>query len=230
MIPIKGFLETSFLDWPGKVAAVIFLPSCNFRCLFCHNARLILEPEKLQNIPLSHVLSRLDEFTGWIDGVCITGGEPTVHSRLPELMTAFKDKGLAVKLDTNGSNPDLLKALIRDRLIDCVAMDIKAPLNQASYERLTGIPVEIDIIRKSIDLLQSSLIEVIFRMTVVPELLNEDDIYRTACDLRPSHKFILQQFRPQGVLDPALRRLTPWPEERLKQAQFQVDEILHCAP
>ena len=226
MTPIKGFLETSFLDWPGKIAAVVFLPCCNFRCPFCHNARLILEPEKLQNIPLSHVLSRLDEFHDWIDGICITGGEPTNHLRLSELITALKDKGLAVKLDTNGSNPDFLKALIRDRLIDCVAMDIKAPLDQTSYSRLTGIPVEINTIRASIDLLRSSLIEVIFRMTVVPDLLREDDIFQTARDLRPAHQFILQQFRPLDVLDPALSRLTPWPEERLKQAQLRVDEIL----
>jgi len=184
-IPIKGFLETSFLDWPGKIASVLFLPSCNFRCPFCQNADLVLKPRRLKTWPLPKVLQRIKELKDWIDGVCITGGEPTLQATLPDFIRIFKKRNLLVKLDTNGSNPQIIEILLQERLIDAIAMDVKAPLEEMSYARLTGVPVDLKAIKKSIDLIRKSSIEKIFRITVVPKMLTEEDIYRVAEDLYP---------------------------------------------
>jgi len=102
---IKGFLETSFVDWPGRLASVVFLPGCNFRCPYCHNHRLVLNPGDLATWPLDAILWRLEEFRGWIDGVCVTGGEPTIHDALPDFLSLFRSRGWALKLDTNGLGP-----------------------------------------------------------------------------------------------------------------------------
>jgi pyruvate formate lyase activating enzyme len=184
-IPIKGFLETSFLDWPGKIVSVIFLPSCNFRCPFCQNATLVLKPQHLKTWPLPEVLQRIKELQDWIDGVCITGGEPTLQETLPDLIRIFKKRNLLVKLDTNGSYPHMIETLLKENLVDAIAMDVKAPLEEISYARLTGVPVDLKAIKKSIDLIRKSSIEKIFRITVVPKLLTEEDIYRVAEDLYP---------------------------------------------
>ena len=210
IIPIKGFLETSFVDWPGNVCAVLFLPGCNFRCPFCHNGALVLDPSGMETVSLDKVMNRLMEFEGWIDGVCITGGEPTIHKKLPALIKRFKDRNLTVKLDTNGTNPELVKALIRDDLVDCVALDIKAPLDRDSYARLAGCEVDMEQIKTTIDIIRTSPIEPIFRMTVVPELIDEEEIFQAARYLAPDHRLVLQQFNPRHALDPSLRSLKPW--------------------
>ncbi|HJX30987.1 MAG TPA: anaerobic ribonucleoside-triphosphate reductase activating protein, partial [Thermodesulfobacteriota bacterium] len=184
-IPIKGFLDTSFLDWPGKIASVIFLPSCNFRCPFCQNADLVLNPQRLKTWPLPDVLQRIEELKDWIDGVCITGGEPTLQKTLPDFIRIFKKRNLLVKLDTNGSNPQMIETLLKENLVDAIAMDVKAPLEEISYARLTGVPVDLKAIKKSIDLIRKSSIEKIFRITVVPKMLTEEDIYRVAEELYP---------------------------------------------
>ena len=141
-LSIKGFLETSFVDWPGKVVSVLFLPRCNFRCPFCHNHSLVVNPAGYDDIPRPYIMARLTELKEWVDGVCISGGEPTIHPRLPSLMAEVKEVGLAVKLDTNGSRPDILQALLAQGLVDCVAMDIKAPLNE-KYQEIVGMPVDL---------------------------------------------------------------------------------------
>ncbi|MGC1401997.1 MAG: radical SAM protein, partial [Thermodesulfobacteriota bacterium] len=105
---IKGFIETSFLDWPGKICAVLFLPSCNLRCPFCHNHELVLHPELLSPYPWDHIQKRLLALRSWLDGVCVTGGEPTLHPDLPELLGQIRHLGLLVKLDTNGTRPEVL--------------------------------------------------------------------------------------------------------------------------
>lgn len=221
--PLKGFLETSFLDWPGKVVSVVFVPSCNFRCPFCQNASLILKPEQVRTIPLDLVLTRIQEFEGWIDGVCITGGEPTLHKGLPDLVRAFRAKNLLVKVDTNGSNPALVKELLAARLVDCIALDVKAPLEELAYSRLIGVPAKLEAIRETIAAMKDSEVEIIFRTTVVPGLLTEEDIRLVAAEVHP-HRLVLQQFQPEQALDPALRQTVPWPQERLDQLQKALDE------
>ena len=225
-IPIKGFLETSFLDWPGRIASVIFLPFCNFRCPYCQNTSLVLNPQFLKDIPLNQVLKRLKELKEWIDGVCITGGEPTIHKSLIEFIREFKNRNIPVKLDTNGSNPQMIATLLAERLVDCIAMDVKAPLNNDSYARLTGVAANLKNIKKSIELIRNSTIETIFRITVVPGMLTEEDIYQVAKELYPVKKFILQQFSPENPLNPELKKVVPWPQEKIERVQKKVNQII----
>jgi pyruvate formate lyase activating enzyme len=226
LIPVKGFLETSLLEWPGNICSVVFLPGCNLRCPFCHNTPLVLDPSRLTTIPFTKVQEQLHELEDWIDGVCVTGGEPTIHENLPALLRRFKDLNLPIKLDTNGSNPAMIESLIRDKLIACVAMDIKAPLVTNYYARLTGCDLDLKAVKKSINLIRSSSIQAIFRMTVVPELIDEEDIYQVARSLAPDHHLVLQQFSPDNALDPSLRTSAPWPQSRLEKAQEGVHGIL----
>ena len=154
MLEIKGFLETSFVDWPGKICSVLFLPYCNLRCSYCHNHGLVLHPEQYPTFRLRDILNRLLSFRGWVDGVCLTGGEPTLHADLLFLIRRIKRLGFPVKLDTNGSNPGLLDQLIAERAIDFVSMDIKAPVDLICYSRVAGPAVNLELIWKSVQILK----------------------------------------------------------------------------
>ncbi|RLA83117.1 MAG: anaerobic ribonucleoside-triphosphate reductase activating protein [Deltaproteobacteria bacterium] len=225
-VRIKGFLETSFLDWPGKVSAVLFLPGCNFRCPFCHNHELWTEPEKLEDIPLQYILERMGTFRDWIDGVCITGGEPTLQGGLRDLILELRGLGLGIKLDTNGSHPEVLEELIEEGLLDFVAMDVKAPLDPFRYQRAAGVSVDLGSIRRSIEILEEGKVDYVFRITVVPGLHTEGDIMELASELRGSKGLLLQNFNPQNAYDPALRSRRPYPEEWLRELQQAVNEII----
>jgi len=199
---IGGYLPTSFLDWEGRVAAVVFLPGCNFRCPFCHNAPLAtglaegIDPKPI----LSDIIRRKD----FLDGVVVSGGEPTLFERLAEMLSWFRYVAkLPVKLDTNGSHPDVLEALLRDRLIDAVAMDIKAPWGK--YAELAGVPVDTERVRASLDLLKSSGISLELRTTYVPGLLSIADLQRIRTQLDGDKRWIVQLFQPANALDPSLR-------------------------
>ena len=138
---IKGFLETSFVDWTGKICSVVFAPGCNFRCPFCHNHELVLQPHRFETVPEEYVLDRLSTFRGWIDGVCITGGEPTLQPDLKDFIRRLKKTGFEVKLDSNGTRPEVLTELAEEGLLDYVAMDVKGPLNHIDYSRASGVPI-----------------------------------------------------------------------------------------
>ncbi len=193
---IKGFIEVSFVDWDGKLSSVIFLPNCNFRCPFCHNANLVLHPEKLETIPFERVIENLKRQRGWIDGVCITGGEPTLHKSLPELCSQLKKLGFLVKVDTNGTNPAMLKELMDRGLVDYVAMDIKASLTGKKYSKAIGVNTEemLGNVKESIKLLLGSNMDYEFRTTVVPTLHDEEDIKQICRSLRGCRKYVLQKF------------------------------------
>ena len=226
MIRIKGFLETSFVDWPGRICAVLFLPYCNFRCPYCHNHDLVLEPEQYEDVPLDFALRRLGELSGWVDGVCITGGEPTIHPDLPSLIRDIKERGMAVKLDTNGSHPDLLRKLMDEGLLDYVAMDVKAPLEEVSYRRAAGGAVNLERIKESIALLIEGRVEYQFRITVVPSLHKEGDLRRLAHQLQGARGLTLQNYNPQDPLDPSFREVRPYDDEWIKRMQQEVSRIL----
>ncbi|UCD71604.1 MAG: anaerobic ribonucleoside-triphosphate reductase activating protein [Syntrophobacterales bacterium] len=225
-IQIKGFLETSLLDWPGKLTAVLFLPGCNFRCPYCHNHSLVIHPERFETIPLEYILMRLKGLKGWIDGVCVTGGEPTLTPQLPLLLEEIKNEGWAIKLDTNGTFPDRIKELIERNLVDCVAMDIKAPLDSIAYSRCAGVSVDIPVIRKSISVLGNGGVDYSFRMTVVPSLLTEEQVYEAALQLVGMRGLLLQDFNPSDPLGPGLRGIEPFGEMRLQRMQERVDAIV----
>lgn len=202
MPSIKGFLETSFIDWPGRLCAVIFLGGCNFRCPFCHNHALVLEPDTFDTIGLDQVLQRLEPMRQWLGGVCVSGGEPTLSPALPAMLGAFKNAAFPVKLDTNGTRPQVLEQLLTAGLVDMIAMDVKAPLVQKQYDRCAGTTVDLAAIRRSIELISSSNIEHQFRMTVAPGLHTEEDIAAWSQTLAGS-PLKLQNFNPRSTLNPA---------------------------
>jgi pyruvate formate lyase activating enzyme len=201
---IKGFLETSFLDWPGRLAAVLFLGGCNFRCPFCHNAELVLAPQALSSFPLTGLLERLRALQGWVDAVVVTGGEPTLHPRLAELLGRIRVAGYEVKLDTNGSRPEVLARLLARGLVQAVDLDLKAPLEARAYARLAGVEVHVELVRASIDLLSASGIPHRFRTTYVPGLLTRDDLDLLRTQVPAGSTLVLQAFNPRRVLDPGL--------------------------
>jgi pyruvate formate lyase activating enzyme len=214
---IGGYLPTSFLDWEGKVAAVVFLTGCNFRCPFCHNAPLATGmAEGLKTEPvLSDILKR----RRFLDGVVVSGGEPTLYRRLPELLTWFRDVAkIPVKLDTNGSRPDVLDRLLVGGLVEAVAMDIKAPWEK--YADLAGTPVDTDQVRASLALLKPLGTFLELRTTFVPDLLSIEDLRRIRLQLEDDPRWIVQLFQPAHALDPALRDSPP-PSRREIEASLE---------
>lgn len=170
---ITGLQKMTLLDFPGRIACTVFLQGCNFRCPFCHNSDL-LSPSSDTEISVEELLSFLKKRKGMLDGVCITGGEPTLQKDLPELLGAIKDLGYAVKLDTNGSNPAMLKELVARDLVDYVAMDIKN--SREKYDLTAGVPgISMEKIEESMTFLLSGAVDYEFRTTVVRELHEEKD-------------------------------------------------------
>jgi len=195
------------VDWDGKISSVFFLPSCNFHCPFCHNVNLVLNPEKLETIPFEYIEEQLKKQKGWIDGVCITGGEPTIHGSLPELCSRIKKMGFLVKLDTNGTNPTILKELMDRKLVDYVAIDIKAPLTVEKYSRATDVNAEslLENVKESVRLLLESSMDYEFRTTIVPTIHDVEDIKHICRSLKGCRKYVLQKFDVsigKTVIDP----------------------------
>ena len=171
---IAGLQKMTLLDYPGKVACTVFLQGCNFRCPFCHNSGLLGAPEQ-PPIPQEELLAFLRRRQGLLDGVCVTGGEPTLHKELPELLKSIKALGFAVKLDTNGYRPDVLKALVRENLVDYVAMDIKNCPER--YAQTVGLShLELSKIEESMRFLLEGELDYEFRTTVVQQFHREKEI------------------------------------------------------
>ncbi|MFZ5585174.1 MAG: anaerobic ribonucleoside-triphosphate reductase activating protein [Thermodesulfobacteriota bacterium] len=196
---IKGFLETSFIDWRGAIAAVVFLPGCNFACPYCHNHQLVSAPEVYQSLALGDVLERLKPFVGWVDGVVVSGGEPSLHPGLAELCGAFQAAGFRVKLDSNGARPAVIEDLAERGLIDTVAMDVKAPLQDLAYRRAAGRPVDLDAIRRSIDFLIHSGLAHEFRSTIWPAWHGAAELNQMAAALEGCQAWTLQALNPENV-------------------------------
>lgn len=214
-LEIKGFIETSLVDWDGKVVSVIFLPGCNFRCPYCQNIDLIDHPEKFKTIPEEKVFKYLESHRDFIDGVCITGGEPTLHKNkgLTEFIKKIKRDGFLVKLDTNGSDPDYMKQLVKDNLIDFVAMDIKAPLE--GYSKAANVKVNTEAVKKSIQFLLSGKIDHEFRTTVVPTITGLAEMEGISKLIAGAKKYVIQQFEPENCKDVELRKLKPYDAETI---------------
>ncbi|NCB93083.1 MAG: anaerobic ribonucleoside-triphosphate reductase activating protein [Clostridia bacterium] len=194
MVKIHGFNKLTLLDYPGRLACTIFLGHCNFRCPFCHNAGLVLSPDKEPVIPMEEVLGTLKKRKGILEGVCITGGEPTMSAGLPDFIRKIKELGYAVKLDTNGTHPEMLRRMIEAGMIDYVAMDIKN--SPEKYSETSGVrEVDIDAINESINLLKSGIIDYEFRTTVVKELHKKEDIEKIGKWLSGSRRYFLQAYK-----------------------------------
>ncbi len=201
---IGGLEPFTLSDFPGCAAAVVFAQGCNFRCPFCHNGTLIPSAVGEENlIPEDRVLDFLRSRRGRLEGVVVSGGEPTIQPDLAEFLRKVKGMGFATKLDTNGSRPDVVGHLIRERLVDYVAMDVKGPLY--AYDRLAGTPTAANRILESIRLIAGSGVKHEFRTTVVKPLLDAEDLRETRALVPESSPYRLQAFRPENALDPALR-------------------------
>ncbi|HEY3346167.1 MAG TPA: anaerobic ribonucleoside-triphosphate reductase activating protein [Nitrospirota bacterium] len=221
---IKGFLEVSLLDWPGRMASVVFLPGCNFRCPFCHNPGLVLSPEELEDFPVKEVLAAIGARAGWIDGVVITGGEPTVSAGIMHLLHVFKRRGIPVKLDTNGSRPEILREILEKNLISAAAMDIKAPLVEDAYSAAAGVKADIAAIKESITLLSRSGIELFFRATMVPGLHDAAAVREMASAV--PERLTLQGFRPADrLVDLSFGGIKPFTEEQFRLLQDTADNV-----
>ncbi len=211
---IKGVQKTTMIDFPGKLAATIFTGKCNFRCPFCHNPELVLRHEKLPTIPEEEILDFLKERKNWLDGICITGGEPTLHKELIPFIEKVKALGLEVKLDTNGSNPEMVKHLLENKLVDYIAMDIKS--DKEHYNAAIGVNFPIQIIEQTINIIRNSNIAYEFRTTVVPTFYNEAIAKNIGEWLKGSKLYILQQYNNEhAMIDEKFLKIFPYPEEKL---------------
>jgi pyruvate formate lyase activating enzyme len=230
-LEIKGFIETSLVDWDGKIVSVVFLPGCNFRCPYCHNIGLIDHPEKYKSIPEEKVFEYLESHRNFIDGVCITGGEPTLKkgSGLTEFIKRLKKDGFLVKLDTNGSDPAYIKELVSSKMVDFIAMDIKAPLE--GYNKATNVKVDIDAVKESISFLLSGMVDYEFRTTIVPTIAGLAEIEKISRLIKGAEKFAIQQFEPDHCEDIELRKLKPFDDETVKQmrtiAETYVKKVIY---
>lgn len=215
MVEIKGLEKFAPKDFPGFISSTVFLGGCNFRCPFCHNADLVLRPETLPTIPMDYFLSYIDSRKNWLDGICITGGEPLIHDGLEDFLRLIKERHFLVKVDTNGSFPLRLKDLIRKKLVDYIAMDVKAPLEK--YREITKSSVNKEDIQKSIDIIKSSGLDFIFRTTVVPGMITKGDIERISKMLTCPGIYQIQQFQPRNTIDNEFQHRKPYGEKDIKE-------------
>lgn len=209
---IAGLQKLTLIDFPGRLAATVFLSGCNFRCPWCYSRQLVL-PEEIKKQPKiseKDFFDFLKERKGLLEGVVLCGGEPTIHKELPKFVKKIKKLGYRVKLDTNGSKPEKLKKLISENLLDYVAMDIK---------ELPGGKVA-----QSIKILKDSGLDHEYRTTVVPTVHTKEDIMKIARCLSPAEKYYLQNFRPERTIDPKFEKIKPYPDEYLLEVQKA------CAP
>jgi len=215
VVEIKGIEKFSSRDFPGHISSTVFLGGCTFRCPYCHNADLVLRPETIPSLAADYFLSYLDGRKGWLEAVCFTGGEPLLHEDLEELIRVVRERGLLVKIDTNGSFPDRLEGLLALGLVDRVAMDIKAPLER--YREVTRSNVDLERIVRCADLLRESGVKHTFRTTVVPGLVGKDDVTKIGEWLNGAAHYVVQQFVPQTTIDPAYLEVKPFGRAQLEE-------------
>ena len=227
MIKIGGLQKLTLIDFPGRLAATVFLSGCNFRCPFCYSSELVVPAKiKLQpKISQKSFFTFLKKRKDLLEGVVVCGGEPTINKNLPQFIKKIKKAGYSVKLDTNGSNFQMLKSLIEKKLIDYVAMDIKGP--KEKYGEITGMGRawsnrKLTNIEKSINFLKSSNINFEFRTTVVPNLLKKEDILAIVRWIKPAPKYFLQNFRPEKTIDPDFEKIKSYPQAYLLEIQKAV--------
>lgn len=215
---IGGFQKTSLIDYPDKISAIVFTQGCNFRCGYCHNPELIKPEGSL--IEESSILSLLESRIGKLDGVVITGGEPTLQKDLIDFIKKIKTMNYLVKLDTNGTSSEIVKNLVEENLLDYIAMDIKAPLEK--YENITNNKTNTFFIQKSIDLIINSGIDYEFRTTIVNNQLNFDDFTKISELIKGAKRYYLQKFEATKTLDISFLEKTSIQENEL----FRIKQML----
>ena len=214
MVEIKGLEKFAPKDFPGYISSTVFLGGCNFRCPFCHNSDLVLNSQALPTFPMDYFIGFLDSRKNWLEGICVTGGEPLLNEDLEVLLCLIKERNLLVKIDTNGSFPSRLERLIEKKLVDQIAMVVKAPLER--YNEAAGIQVNEENIQKSINMIKNSGLEYVFRTTVVPGLIGPDDIKKISQMLDGAKVFQIQQFVPANTLDSHYLRKKPYSRQEVQ--------------
>jgi pyruvate formate lyase activating enzyme len=206
------------VDWDKKVSSVVFTAGCNMRCTFCYNFGLVMHPEEFDEIPEDFILNFLSENSDFLDGVCITGGEPTLQPDLVDFIKKVRGLGLEIKLDTNGTNSELLSKLIDKGLIDYIAMDVKAPLEAEQYSSLAGVSLKGSIgeIEKSIQLIKASGVDHEFRTTVVHGVHTKADIEAIAKSLAGTNRYYLQKFQPHTRFE-EMNKNQPQSDEEMEE-------------
>ncbi len=199
-----GFQPLTLSDYPATVAAIVFAQGCNFRCRFCHNCTLLPLPSGGEGLMAEEeVVSTLEQRKGKLEGLVVSGGEPTLQADLPEFLARVRELGYKIKLDSNGSRPEMVKSLLREGLLDYVAMDIKAPFHE--YARICGVAVDTDAIGASIALIAASGVAHHFRTTFVEALMTPEDLEEAKRLVPVGSRHIVQKFQPEHALDPGLR-------------------------
>jgi len=216
MTSIKGLQKTSMVDFPPYLSCTIFFSGCNFRCGFCYNVDIVNDSKQLKEYSEDEILKFLEKRKKVLDGVCITGGEPTLYKNLENFIKKIKKLNYKVKLDTNGTNPKLLKELIAEKLLDFIAMDIKS--SKEGYDKAAGIKVDLNKIQESIDLIRNSNVNHEFRSTILPKIYSKEDAISIGKWLKGSKKYALQQFVVKtGTLDPKFEKAKPYDIQTLKE-------------
>lgn len=223
---IGGFQKTSLIDFPKKIAAIVFTQGCNFRCHYCHNPELVTECNKIADEKL--ILDFLDTRKGKLDGVVITGGEPSLQKDLTDFIFKVKEKGFEVKLDTNGSNPDVIVDLTEKNLLDYIAMDIKAPLSK--YQDIVDCAVDVLQIKDSVDFIKNCGVDYEFRTTTVKPLLAVSDFDEIGNIIKKSKRYFLQNFVLSKILDKNFIEAEPFAENETSSAveilkKYNIGEI-----
>jgi len=219
---IGGLQRSTFIDYPGKIAAIVFTVGCNFRCPYCHNPELV--EGYAEQIPEKEVFDFLSSRIGKLDAVTITGGEPTMQHDLIPFIEKVKNMGFLVKLDTNGTRPEVTRELADKKLIDYVAMDIKAPIER--YESVTRRDLNTDRIWESVSLLKNGRVPYEFRTTVVKSLLSPEDFHRIGEDIRGAKTYYLQKFIPSKVLLPDFMDEESYSDEEFEDLQKIMKEYV----
>lgn len=232
---IAGIQKTTLIDYPDKLACTVFLSGCNYRCPFCYNPELVV-PEIIKEhitIPEKEFFDFLKKKKGLLEGVVVGGGEPTLNLDLPKFCQKIKKLGFSVKLDTNGSNPEIIKELIDNNLVDYTAMDIKGP--KEKYAEVIGFKncsnfYLIAQIEKSINILKKGNIDYEFRTTLVPSLLEKKDVIKIAKWISPAKRYFLQNFQAQRTVDSAFEKIKPYSDKYLAEIKKAVSPLFEvCA-
>lgn len=220
---VKGFQGTSLLDFPGRIASLVFFGGCNLTCPFCHNPTLVQSPDQYPDYPVDVLLDELKKRSTFIDGVVISGGEPTLDPDCIVLMREIKSLGLQIKLDTNGLRPDRLAKMFEEKLLDFVAIDLKTAPSR--YGEMHSAPVDLEALSKSIDLLLSSDVDYEFRTTCVPGMVEPADVEAMGQAIQGAKLWVFQQFVTEQDMIEDLE-LEPYSDEVLLGYQAQAEEYV----
>ncbi len=239
---IGGLQKLTLIDYPGKIACTVFLQGCNYRCPFCYNPELVSREEIKKHLPIPE--KDFFQFlkqgllpnnnSSRLEGVSVGGGEPTINQDLPKFCQKIKKLGYNLKIDTNGSNPDMLKDLIDRKLVDYIAMDVKAPPKK--YCRVIGLKdcsnyYLLSRIEESINILKQGKVDYEFQTTVTPTLLKKEDILKIVHWIAPAKKYVLQNFESEKTVDPKFEKIKPYPKDFLFSLQkiispfFEISEV-----